>query len=186
MRLFDRLLQKWRFSVARPWITKGARVLDIGCFQGEFFTYLGDAIHSGMGYDPYAQAISSRNVQLVSKAFSLPSALPDGAFDAVVMLATLEHIQEKNSYVDEIWRVLSVGGRVIVTVPSPFVDRIVDFLRSVRLADGMSIEEHHGFLPSCVPQLFCRCGFQQEHWSCFQLGLNNLFVFQKQARPAKF
>jgi SAM-dependent methyltransferase len=185
MRAFDRWLQRWRFRAARPWVPPQARVLDIGCFQGEFFQQLGDRIRAGVGYDPCGQAMALRNVRIVPEAFSVPSSLLEGSFDAVVMLATLEHIVEKKPFVEEFWRLLEPGGRVILTVPSPFVDRIVDLLRRLRFADGMSIDEHHGFSPTAVPALFCARGFQLEHWSRFQLGLNNLFVFRKPLPPAE-
>src|SRR5262249_42118589 len=74
-------------------------------------------------------------------------------------------------------RLLRPGGRVIVTVPAPLVDRIIALLCRLRLADGMSLEEHHGFDPSATPAVFERHGFDLEHRSRFQLGLNFLFVF---------
>jgi SAM-dependent methyltransferase len=101
------------------------------------------------------------------------------SFDVVVMLATLEHIQDKEPLARECRRLLRPGGRVIGTVPAPVVDAIVDLLRRLRLADGMSLEEHHGFDPSTTPEVFGRHGFDLEHHSRFQLGLNHLFVFRK-------
>src|SRR5262249_12302748 len=74
---------------------------------------------------------------------------------------------------------LQPGGRVIVTVPAPLVDSIVDLMRCLRLADGMSLEEHHGFDPTTTPEVFARHGLELEHVSRFQLGLNYLFVFRK-------
>ena len=41
MRVVDRVLQDWRARVARRWIPPQARVLDIGCHQGEFLRRLG-------------------------------------------------------------------------------------------------------------------------------------------------
>jgi hypothetical protein len=100
------------------------------------------------------------------------------------MLATLEHIREKGGMGRECNRLLRPGGRVVVTVPSPWVDVLVGALSFLRLADGMSLEEHHGFDPRSTPGLFLPHGFCLEYRCRFQLGLNNLFVFRKvQALP---
>jgi hypothetical protein len=95
------------------------------------------------------------------------------------MLATLEHIRDKGPLSRECYRLLRPGGRVIITVPSLWVDEIIAVLRFLRLMDGMSLEEHHGFAPRTTPQIFARSGCALECWRRFQLGLNHLFVFRK-------
>lgn len=179
MRFFDRFLQSWRARKATPWIPHGARVLDVGCHQGEFLHRLGDRIGPSVGLDPLAQPESKDRYRLLAEPLHEPSGFDAGSFDVVVMLATLEHIRDKEPLARECRRLLRLGGRVIVTVPAPLVDRIVDLLRFLRLADGMSLEEHHGFDPTTTPEVFARHGFELEHVSRFQLGLNYLFVFRK-------
>src|SRR5207302_9201701 len=100
-------------------------------------------------------------------------------FDAVVMLATLEHIRDKDPLGRACFRLLRPGGRLVITVPAGFVDTIVHVLCALRLADGMSLDEHHGYDPRTTPQVFGRHGFVLERWRRFQLGLNHLFVLQK-------
>ncbi len=68
---------------------------------------------------------------------------------------------------------------MIITVPAGFVDVIVHLLCKVRLADGMSLDEHHGYDPRTTPEVFGRHGFVLENWRRFQLGLNHLFVLLK-------
>ena len=70
---------------------------------------------------------------------------------------------------------------VIVTVPAGFVDVIIHLLCKVRLADGMSLDEHHGYDPRTTPHVFGRFGFVLERHRRFQLGLNHLFVLRKPA-----
>src|SRR6266542_6897464 len=179
MRCFDRVLQRWRAGKARPWIPDGARVLDIGCHQGEFLASLGDRIGPSVGLDPLAPFQETAHYRLVPGIFRAPMPFADASFDAIVMLATLEHIVDKEPLARDCWRLLRPGGRVIITVPSNFVDVIVHFLCKVRLADGMSLEEHHGYDPRTTPEVFGRFGFRLERWKRFQLGLNHLFVLQK-------
>jgi SAM-dependent methyltransferase len=179
MRWFDGFLQRWRASVARRWIPRGARVLDVGCHQGEFLRGLGSRLGFGLGLDPLAQPESGPRWTLVRDKFPTAVPLPAASFDAVVMLATLEHVCEKDELARACAQVLRPGGRVVVTVPSPLVDPIVLALARLGLADGMSLEEHHGFDPAQTRGLFTRHGFELLQWREFQLGLNHLFVFSK-------
>lgn len=179
MRPVDRLLQRWRAAVAIPRIPPGASVLDIGCHRGELLRKLRGRIGPSVGLDPEADESADGRVWLLRDKFPPAEPLPVESFDAVVMLATLEHITDKDAVVAECARVLNPGGRVIVTLPSVWVDPLVALLRSVGLADGMSLEEHHGFDPRSAPALFARHGFVLDHWRPFQFGLNNLFVFRR-------
>ena len=179
MRFLDRVLQNWRARMARPWIPSGARVLDIGCHQGEFLHSLGEDIGPSIGLDPLVPPYRACRHSLLCQPFAEPLAFVDAAFDVIVMLATFEHIRDREALCRECSRLLRPGGRVLVTVPSPRVDGILTVLCRLRLADGMSLEEHHGFDPRTTPELFLRRGFLLEHRHRFQLGLNHLFVFRK-------
>jgi SAM-dependent methyltransferase len=179
MRLIDRILQRWRAGKARPFIPDGARVLDIGCHRGEFLISLGDRIGPSVGFDPLARDTSDARHRFIPEFFHRPSPFDDESFDAVVMLATLEHIPNKKRLAKELFRLLTPGGRVIITVPARAVDHIVEWLCWLGLADGMSLEEHHGFDPLTTPDVFHRIGFILERHRRFQLGLNHLFVLRK-------
>ena len=168
--------------MVRPWVPDSAQVLDIGCHQGEFLRSLGSRIGSSVGLDPLARPESRSRYKLLSEPFSAPCPFPDASFDVVVMLATLEHIPDKAPLARECYRLLRPAGRVVVTVPSPHVDYIIALLCRLRLADGMSLEEHHGFEPRQSLRLFAEHGFTLERWRPFQLGLNHLFVFKKPTR----
>jgi SAM-dependent methyltransferase len=182
MRLLDRILQRWRAIKARRFVRDGARILDIGCHHGEFFNELGPRIEASVGFDPLAVESADSRHQFVRGMFCPPTPFDDESFDAVVMLATLEHIQEKNSLAEELFRLLAPGGRVIITVPSKMVDHIVEWLCRFRLCDGMSLDEHHGYDPLQTPVVFGRHGFELECHRRFQFGLNHLFVLRKPHR----
>ena len=55
MRVGDYFIQQWRMRVAARWVPQGSRVLDIGCFQGEFLKMLGTKIAPSVGFDPLYQ-----------------------------------------------------------------------------------------------------------------------------------
>jgi 2-polyprenyl-3-methyl-5-hydroxy-6-metoxy-1,4-benzoquinol methylase len=180
MKTGDRLIQQWRMRVAARWIPKDSRVLDVGCHQGEFFAWLGERIAPSVGYDPlYDGHPNGNRHQFLPEMFREGLPLDSQSFDAITLLATIEHIQDKSIIARESARLLRRGGCVIITVPSPLVDRILDFLVAIKLVDGMSLEEHHGFLPQDLPGIFIPAGFKLRKKQKFQFGLNNLYVFKR-------
>jgi SAM-dependent methyltransferase len=127
--------------------------------------------------DPLAREKNTSRYRLVARSFEDRLDFNDASFDAVVMLATVEHIPRREPLVEEVGRVLRPEGLAILTVPAPFVDTLVSWMIRLRLADGMSLEEHEGLEPKEVHDLFIRAGFTLRHWSRFQLTLNHLMVF---------
>ena len=181
MKAGDRWLQRWRIRKAGAHIPPGSRVLDVGCSEGELFRILGPRVASGLGVDPHvARAQEEGNVRLVPGAFPADVADDAGPFDAITMLAVIEHIPraEHATLAATCARLLRPGGWVIVTAPSPLVDRILDVLMRLRILDGMDTEQHFGFGPRETIDTFVGHGFILQHRSRFQLGLNNLFVFR--------
>jgi len=182
MKPLDRLLQRWRIVIAAPWIGSGARVLDIGSADGALFDHLRRRGATGVGIDPNSPLVPRADgVRLIRGLF--PADAPDGPFDAITMLAVLEHLPAAShaAVVGATARLLRDGGRLIVTVPEPAVDRIVHLLQRLRLAEGMSLEEHHGFSTAQTRTMFEPVGFALLRHRRFQLGLNNLFVFERRA-----
>ena len=180
MKQTDRLLQRWRIAVASRFIATGARVLDIGCFDGALFHHLGQRISTGVGIDPLlSQPTNTGRFQLITGRF--PGDLPEmEPFDAITMLAVLEHVppEDTKPLTHHCARRLKPGGHLIVTVPAPIVDHLLRCLHFLRLVDGMSVEEHHGFVPSSTPALFAIEDFSVHRAKRFQFGLNHLFVFK--------
>lgn len=182
MKALDRLLQSWRIRKAQGFIPRGARVLDVGCADGALFRQLGERIREGVGIDPsVGEPTQTATFRIVPGAF--PDDLPEAErFDAVTMLAVLEHIplDKQREVAAACARCLEPGGRLIVTVPSPAVDRILHLLESMRLIEGMALHEHYGFEPWQTPSIFVPHGLRLARARKFQLRLNNLFVFEKE------
>jgi SAM-dependent methyltransferase len=180
MRIGDYLIQTWRIYTAARWIPKGSRVLDVGCYQGDLFKRIDNKIAPSVGIDPlYKHSEDQNRHQYLPIRFEGTLPFPDDSFDVVVLLATIEHMQDKFAIALESWRILRNGGRMVITVPSALVDKILDFLIWLHVVDGMSLEEHHGFEPSDLPVIFEQIGFTKIIQRKFQFGLNNLFVFEK-------
>lgn len=181
MKYLDRVLQRRRIAKARPFIGRGARVLDIGSSDGALFQQLGIPLSGAMGIDPTLRE-NQRLGEILLIAGSFPKDMPPvEPFDAITLLAVLEHFPEADyaSLRAGCGRFLKPGGHLIVTVPSPQVDYILKALLALRLIDGMSLEEHHGFEVGDTTRIFPPPDFKLVRQKRFQLGLNNLFVFQR-------
>ena len=181
MKPLDRLLQDWRIAKARPYIGPGSRVLDVGCADGRLFRRLGSRIREGVGIDPdLGRSVVEGSCRLIAGNF--PKDLDETSpFDVITMLAVVEHIpaDQLTHVANACARWLKPGGVLVVTVPSPSVDRILHVLQGLRVIDGMSVHEHHGFDVEGIPSLFSGVGMSLVRRMSFQLGLNNLFVFRK-------
>ena len=102
-------------------------------------------------------------------------------FGAITMLAVFEHLSddEQRTAVAACAQLLTRGGRLVLTVPSPAVDRIVHALAAVGLLAGLAIHEHHGFDAGRTAAIVGNGSFALLRHERFQLGLNNLFVFER-------
>lgn len=183
MKALDKFLRAWRTRVALKAAPAMMRsVLDIGCGDdGYLLRRLNASQREGL--DPTLASESSEPGLHLAKGY-FPGDLArlglTGPYDAIFSLAVFEHLtdQDMHSARAALPDLLQPGGRLIVTVPHPFVDRILDVLMFFRLIDGQAVEEHHGFDPAHLADL-ASDRIRLVSRSSFQLGLNNLFVFER-------
>ncbi len=181
MKTIDRILQRWRIREALAFLPGRVRIVDVGAFHGELFVALGPRLIEGFGLEPLLDEPRSGPNYTVQPGF-FPERRPGrGAWDAITMLAVLEHIprDQQAPLANACHDLLTPGGRVIITVPSRAVDTVLGILKFLRLIDGMSLEEHYGFEPKDTAKIFAGPKFKLLHHSRFQLGLNHLYVFEK-------
>ena len=178
----DRFIQNWRLRIGLRCLGEKVRVIDVGAHQGECFNALGSRLLQGFGVEPLADASRKESQFEIHPGF-FPKVRPvEKNWDAITIFAVLEHIprSEHLALADACHDLLRPGGLVVITVPSHAVDYILWLLRFFRLIDGMSLEEHFGFEVAEVPTIFNPLRFKLVRRERFQLGLNHLFVFEKQ------
>lgn len=184
MKAIDRWLQRWRIDKAEPFIPDGARVLDIGCSEGELFERFSERIAQGVGIDDDLDGPRrSERFELIAGHY--PEDLAETEpFDVITMTAVLEHVptERQPALAHACAEHLKPGGYLVITTPGPLVDPILDAMKFLRLIDGMGLEEHFGFEPADTPGIFSPFGLELVKTEKFQLGLNHLFVFRKRAQ----
>jgi SAM-dependent methyltransferase len=182
MKSLDRLLRAWRTRIALNVAPISMEsVLDIGCGDGYLLQRLN--VKRREGIDPTLTAGRGGPGLRLCRGF-FPSDLAElsltGPYDAIFSLAVFEHLTDEDLLKARavLPGMLRPGGRLIITVPHPFVDRILDTLMFFRLIDGQAVHEHHGFDPGSLSEL-ASDQIRLISRSTFQLGLNNLFVFER-------
>ena len=95
---------------------KGKKVLDVGCGTGNFVRKLDALGYDVIGIEPdramRAKAIEKGLRCIEGRAEDIP--FPDGSFDAVLSVTSLEFFEDKEKAVLEMIRVLKPGGKLVI------------------------------------------------------------------------
>ncbi|PZG20064.1 class I SAM-dependent methyltransferase [Nonomuraea aridisoli] len=105
----------------------GRRILDAGCGSGPLFAELRDrgavvtGIDSSTGMLELARKRLGDGADLQVGDLRDPLPFPDGAFDDVMASLVLHYLEDWGPTLSEMRRVLSPGGRLIVSVDHPLI-----------------------------------------------------------------
>ncbi|MBX3423711.1 MAG: class I SAM-dependent methyltransferase [Pirellulaceae bacterium] len=97
-----------------------AAVADLGCGCGMMVAKLQDkyAVVGLDGSEQAARLARRRGLNILVGELPGPTPLEDAAFDAVLLLDVLEHLDDDSGTVHEAKRILKPGGILIATVPA--------------------------------------------------------------------
>jgi predicted SAM-dependent methyltransferase len=135
-----------KLDVVRRYLSRlpeGTHVLDAGCGEG----VLVEEFHGRLlieGLDPHYHSDVVRRGSIVALPYG------DGVFERALCLDVLEHLSfvEQTQALDELFRVLAVGGELLVTVPNlAHLQSRVHFLFGGRLIRTASPRKHPGDRP---------------------------------------
>lgn len=123
-----------RYQWAATFVRPGDTVLDAACGlgYGSYLVQCGTMAAKTMGIDGSRYAIDYASVNFTPMVTNLTfsegmlpevlNSIPDNSIDVVISFETLEHVREPEHVLAEFNRVLTPGGRVIVSVPNDWSD----------------------------------------------------------------
>ncbi|MBF0353673.1 MAG: methyltransferase domain-containing protein [Alphaproteobacteria bacterium] len=147
------------------------RLLDIGCGNNQLVrAYSGPGtgvdVHPWPGID-----------LLVEDTAHLP--FPEASFDTITFVACLNHIPNREDVLQEARRLLTPGGRVVITNLPPTLSRLWHwwaFWDPDQHERGMGKGEEWGFTKDELCALLVKAGFDVALQAPFNWGLLDLFV----------
>jgi SAM-dependent methyltransferase len=107
-------------------VNPGERVLDLGCGAGRFVGALRDAGAEAIGVDLADAALDRARRNVPGGDFrATTEEIADASVDLVWCSEVLEHVPDTAALLSEARRVLTTGGRLLVTTPSHDLPRRV-------------------------------------------------------------
>ena len=99
---------------------KGKRILDVGCGLGMYVEKLHQFSDQVYGIDIDVERVmeGSRRLPRLLAAAAERLPFPDGCFDVLLLHEVLEHVAEDRQAVQEAYRVLRPGGRIVIFAPN--------------------------------------------------------------------
>ncbi len=96
-------------------------LLEIGCGGGRFLARMKKRnwVVEGLDIDPeVAKKVSKKYGILVHTGDVLNQKLPDETYDVITMNQTIEHLYNPSLVLNECYRILKPGGRIVMTTPN--------------------------------------------------------------------
>lgn len=123
------LPEKWEFYETIRMLKSGEKVLEVGSGPGYFLQLAlqKDCYPSGVELNPQAANILKKKGYTVyeSSLKELGSPIPE-LFDVICSFQVLEHTPNPKNFIEDMLKLLRVGGRLILSVPNSAVMRKID------------------------------------------------------------
>jgi len=181
--LLDKIFRFWRTQKIIGYILKESIICDIGCGIEVFFlNKIKSRIKKGVGLDQDLADRKEGNLELKNIKINSNLPLTTSQFDAVTMIAFIEHLDDPKNIIAETFRILKNGGRLILTTPSPIAKPILEFLAVLGLIDKREISDHKNyFWPKDIKKMLVYAGFKKEKIKInfFEFFTNTLVVSTK-------
>ncbi len=180
----DKFFRWLRLRKVIKYIPENSVVCDIGCgTQAFFLKKISSKISRGIGFDEEVSDYYGKKYELRRQKISDRISLEKETCDVVTMTAVLEHLAFPQEILNESFRVLKNGGKLILTTPTPSAKPVLECLaRRLRLIDKNEIEDHKNYFDAnAVKRMLKKSGFAEKNIKNyhFELFLNNLIVAKK-------
>lgn len=183
--LLEGFLAKKRASKANELIgsnVRNGKILDIGCGSVPYFLE-NTKFKEKFGIDPSLESTDIKGMKLIKGDFVKGSFdLPKNYFGIVTMLAVFEHIDDKNLdlVLTNIKSLLFSNGKLIITTPAPWADKLLHIMAYLGLISKEEIHEHkHNHKRKSIEEMLRKNRFKNVKSDYFELGFNMWFSAEK-------
>jgi 2-polyprenyl-3-methyl-5-hydroxy-6-metoxy-1,4-benzoquinol methylase len=100
---------------------EGAKVLDIGCFTGDFIEVLDGESAEAYGIELQSRAVEIANERFPGRVYQtdvFDRTLPTSQFDVISMLGLIEHVTEPVNLLRRVTDILKPGGVLLIQTPN--------------------------------------------------------------------
>ncbi|GAG55014.1 unnamed protein product [marine sediment metagenome] len=138
-------------------------------------------IIKGYGIDKKVNIKVADNIILEKAEFFNYLPFKDNYFDAVTLIAVLEHLKDYNPIIKEIYRILKPKGLLIITTPTTQAKKILEFLAyKLQILNKEEIKEHSQyFSKNKIIDLLEKNRFVIKKYAYFEFKLNSITVASK-------
>ena len=106
------------YSVVEPFLSYDTKILDIGCGDGSFLKFLQQQKYLFLnGFELAKKSVDNINGFNIDTGNAQNLPYDNGSYDCIVMDQFLEHVVHPKVIMQEVYRVLSDDGTVVIGVP---------------------------------------------------------------------
>jgi len=104
-------------------INSEARLLDLGCSSGEFTLMVGRTVGTNKLFgieieEKRAESARAKGISVSKQDLNLKLPFEEESFDCVLANHIIEHLDNTDLFLKEIYRILKVGGYAIIATPN--------------------------------------------------------------------
>lgn len=180
-KFFVKFFRVIRNKKVAKYVPEDADVLDIGCGSDYYLlSSLKRRIKSGTGIDMAVRSKKDGNITVRKMPIGTKLPFKTGTFDAVTMIAFIEHIDKPDKILSECNRVLRKGGTIIITTPMKQAKPFWELLVNLGLTEEKTTEDHKQyFSKELIEKMFKKNGFRVLVSKKFEAGMNYIAVAKK-------
>ncbi len=159
-------------DVVKPWIVPTGTVLELGCGNAKLVPW-SIGVDRVANDDAVMQIGGVKSVATVQADLNRPLPYADESVDEIVAQHLLEHLVDTLGVLQDWYRVLSPGGRLVLTTPDE------------RLVTGITMNpEHvHAFTPASLSRMAEAVGFKTLHAESTGNGVSLIYVGERNGVP---
>ncbi len=180
--VFDRFIEGYRFRTVTRYVPdRGNVIVDLGCGDGRFLSTVKDRFNLCIGVDQTERLpdmFDGTKMVYIKSNLNGTIVLGNGIADVVVSMATIEHLENPETFVTEIYRILIPGGTAILTTPAPAAKPVLNLLSRLGMISRTDVADHKRYFNKEEIRKMFRM-FSDVSIKGFQSGLNQIVVAWK-------